>query len=148
MAVLSNIGWQSCQILDGSAVKYWMAVWSNRNLKRVNPFKYLGATLADNGDLDVEMTHRIQSGWKNWKRVSGILCDRRIGLSVKGKLYKTVVRPVIIYGAETLAVEKAQEKAEMTILRWMSRVSKLDSIVAIRHTCIHQVVSSNIAPIT
>ena len=32
--------------------------------ERVNTFKYLGATLADNGDLDAEMTHRIQSGWK------------------------------------------------------------------------------------
>ena len=52
-----------------------------QNLERVNTFKYLGATLAENGDLDAEMTHRIQSGWKNWKRVSGILCDRRISLS-------------------------------------------------------------------
>ena len=55
------------------------------NLERVNTFKYLGATLAENGDLDAEMTHRIQSGWKNWKRISGILCDRRISLRVKGK---------------------------------------------------------------
>ena len=56
------------------------------NLERMNTFKYLGATLAENGDLDAEMTHRIQSGWKNWKRISGILCDRRISLRVKGKL--------------------------------------------------------------
>ena len=28
------------------------------NLERVNTFKYLGATLAENGDLDAEMTHR------------------------------------------------------------------------------------------
>ena len=45
--------------------------------------------MAENGELDAEMTHIIQSGWKNWKRVSGILCDRRISLRVKGKLYKT-----------------------------------------------------------
>ncbi len=44
-------------------------------MERVNTFKYLGATLAENGDLDAEMTHRIQSGWKNWKRISGILCE-------------------------------------------------------------------------
>ncbi len=54
-------------------------------LERVNTFKYLGATLAENGDLDTEMTHRIQSGWKNWKRISRILCDRRITFRVKGK---------------------------------------------------------------
>ena len=103
-----------------------------QNLERVNTFKYLGATLAENGDLDAEMTHRIQSGWKNWKRVSGILCDRRISLRVKGKVYKTVVRPAMMYGAETWAVKKAQEKkldvAEMRMLRWMSGVTKLDRI--------------------
>ena len=55
------------------------------NLESVNTVKYIGATLAENGELDVEMTHRIQSGWKNWKRVSRILCDRRISLRVKGK---------------------------------------------------------------
>ena len=102
------------------------------NLERVNTFKYLGATLAENGDLDAEMTHRIQSGWKNWKRISGILCDRRISLRVKGKVYKTVVRPAMMYGAETWAVKKAHEKkldvAEMRMLRWMSRVTKMGRI--------------------
>ena len=71
--------------------------------------------------------HRIQSGWKNWKRVSGILCERFCG-----KVYKTVVRPAMMYGAENWAVKKAQEKkldvAEMRMLRWMSGVTKLDRI--------------------
>ena len=102
------------------------------NLERVNTFEYLGATLAENGDLDAEMTHRIQSGWKNWKRISGILCDRIISLRVKGKVYKTVVRPAMMYGAETWAVKKAHEKkldvAEMRMLRWMSGVTKMDRI--------------------
>ena len=75
---------------------------------------------------------RIQSGWNNWKRVSGILCDRRISLIVKGKVYKTVVRPGMMYGAETWAMKKAQEKkldvAELRMLRWMSGVTKLDRI--------------------
>ena len=32
------------------------------NVERVSAFKYLGATLAEKGDLDAEVTHRIQSG--------------------------------------------------------------------------------------
>ena len=98
----------------------------------MNTFKYLGATLADNGDLDADMTRIIQSGWTNWKRVSRILSDPRISLRVKSKVYKTVVRPAMMYGAETWAVKKAQEKkldvAEMSMLRWMSGVTKVDRI--------------------
>ena len=32
------------------------------------------------------MTHRKHSGWKNWKRVSRILCDRRISLRSRGSI--------------------------------------------------------------
>ena len=64
--------------------------------------------MADNGDLHTEMTH-IQSGWTNWKRVSGILCARRISLRVNGKVYiqdgcKTTT--AMMYGPETWAVKK------------------------------------------
>ena len=38
-------------------------------------FTYIGSTLAENGHLDAEMTHRMQSGWGERKKVSGILCD-------------------------------------------------------------------------
>ena len=69
---------------------------------------------------------------ENGKRVSRILCNRRICLRVKGKVYKTVVRPAMMYSAETLAVKKAHEQkfdvAEMRMLRWMSGVTKLDRI--------------------
>ena len=43
---------------------------SDINLQRENwetviLFRYLSATLAENGGMDVEMTHGIQSGWRN-----------------------------------------------------------------------------------
>ena len=82
--------------------------------------------------LDAEVTHRVQSGWKNWKRVSGVLCNRRMNMKIKGKVYRTVVRPALMYGAETWALKKSQEKklevAEMRMLRWMCGVTKLDKI--------------------
>ena len=33
------------------------------------------------------------------------MCDQRISVRVKWKVYKTVVRPAMIYGAETCAVK-------------------------------------------
>ena len=53
-------------------------------------------------------------------------------MKIKGKVYRTVVRPALMYGAETWALKKAQEKklevAEMRMLRWVCRVTKLDKI--------------------
>ena len=53
-------------------------------------------------------------------------------MKIKGKVYRTVVRPALMYGAETWALKKAQEKklgvAEMRMLRWMCGVTKLDKI--------------------
>ena len=96
------------------------------NLEKVTTFKYLRATSAENGDLYTEMTHRIQPGWTNWNMASGVLCPRN---RLEGQIYKTVVRPAMVYGAETRAVKKAQEKkldfVEMRMFRWMSGVTKL-----------------------
>ena len=79
--------------------------------------------------MDAEVTHRGQSGWKNWKRVSGVLCERR--MNAKIKVYRTVVRPALMYGAETWALKRAQEKklevVEMRMQRWMCGVTKLDN---------------------
>ena len=61
------------------------------------------------------------------------LCDRRISLRVKGEVDKMVVRPAMMYGAETWAVKKAQQKklyvAEMRMVRCMSGVTKHDRIM-------------------
>ena len=53
-------------------------------------------------------------------------------VKIKGKVYRTVVRPALMYGAETWALKKVQENkldvAEMRMLRWMFGVTKLDNI--------------------
>ena len=50
----------------------------------------------------------------------------------QGKAYRTVVRPALLYGADTSALKNSQEKksevAEIRMLRWMCGVSKLDKI--------------------
>ena len=97
-------------------------IFQEEAVKGLKIFTYLGFMFADDGELGAEVTHRVQSGWKNWKRVSGVLCDRRINAKIKGKVYRTVVRPALMYGAETWTLKK------MRMLRWMRGVMKLDKI--------------------
>ncbi|KAK8956527.1 hypothetical protein KSP39_PZI001305 [Platanthera zijinensis] len=69
------------------------------------------------------MTHRIQAGWLKWRGASGILCDRKVPLKLKGKFYRTAIRPAMLYGSECWAVNCVHEQkmgvAEMRMLRWM-----------------------------
>ena len=95
-------------------------------------FRYLGSMLAEDGELDAEVDLRIQASWKNWRKLSGVLCDRRLSSRLKGKIFKTVVRPAMTYGTETWAIKKSHERrmdvAEMKMLRWAQGVTRWDKI--------------------
>ena len=101
-------------------------------IKSVDGFKYLGSTITVDGSEEREVTRGIQAGWKNWREVSGLLCDRRMPVKLKGKVYETVVRPAMLYGMEETPIKKVNEKrtnvAEMKMLRWMSGVTRRDRI--------------------
>ena len=44
----------------------------------------------------------------SWRKASGIPCDRKLSVKVKGKMYKSVVRPTMLYGMEKVAVTERQ----------------------------------------
>ena len=79
----------------------------NTKVPRVKKFKYLGSTVQESGGCEREVKKRVQSaGWNGWRRISGVICDRRLPARVKGKVYSSVVRPAMVYGLETVAVAK------------------------------------------
>ncbi|KAK3528988.1 hypothetical protein QTP70_014117 [Hemibagrus guttatus] len=88
---------------------------------KVQEFKYLGSTVQSNGECAKEVKKRVQAGWNGWGKVSGVLCDRKISVRIKGKVYRTVVRPAMLYGLETVSLRKRQESelevAELKMLR-------------------------------
>jgi hypothetical protein len=63
-------------------------------------FRYLGSMLQRDGDIDEDVSHRIKPGWMKWRQASGVLCDKRVPQKLKGKFYRTTIRPVMLYGAE------------------------------------------------
>ena len=75
---------------------------------RIKEFKYLGSKVQESGGCEREVKKRVQTGWNGWRRVSGVICDKRLTARVKGKVYSSVVRPAMVYGLETVAVTKKQ----------------------------------------
>lgn len=74
----------------------------------VTQFKYLGSILSNDGKIDNDVTHRTTTGWLKWRQLTGVMCDRKMPLKVKGHLYKTAIRPAVLYGSECWATNKQQ----------------------------------------
>ena len=73
----------------------------NTKVPRVKEFKYLGSVVQESGSCERKIKKRVQAKWNGWKKVSGVICDRRLPAIVKGKVYRSVVRPAMMYGLET-----------------------------------------------
>ena len=58
--------------------------------------------MEEEGGMETEITKRVGAGWRNWKKCSGVLCDRRMPVKLKGKVYKTVIRPAMLYQGSKL----------------------------------------------
>ncbi|KAK3558000.1 hypothetical protein QTP86_005613 [Hemibagrus guttatus] len=74
----------------------------------------------------------LLAGWNGWRKVWGVRCERKISARIKGKVYRTVVRPAMLYGLETVSLRKRQESelevAELKMLRFSLGVTRLDRI--------------------
>ena len=92
-------------------------------LPQVTEYKYMGNTLQRDGDMSTEINKRTQCGWNNWRKMSGVLCDKSVPPPhVKGKINKMIVQPAMMYGMETMPVTsshvKKLEVTEMRMCRW------------------------------
>ena len=47
---------------------------------------------------------------ENWKRVSGVLCDRIMNVNIKGKVYRILVRPALVYEGRDMGIEEGTGK--------------------------------------
>ena len=80
------------------------------SIERVEDFQYLGSNLAADGSVDQAVTARISAAWMKWRESTGILCDRRCSRTLKGKVYRAVIRPTMLYGSECWPICKNHER--------------------------------------
>ncbi|KAH9396360.1 hypothetical protein TYRP_019762 [Tyrophagus putrescentiae] len=102
------------------------------SLVRSSNFKYLGSILSSDGCSKADVGARVSLSWNKWRSVTGVLCDKRMPMKLKSKVYRTMVRPVALYGAEcrssTELLANRLHCMEMNMLRWSLGVTRLDRI--------------------
>ena len=71
-------------------------------------------------------------GWLKWRSATGVLCDKKFSIRLKGKFYRVAIRPTLLYGTECWPVKKIHEQKmeveEMKMLRWMCGNTIMDKI--------------------
>ncbi|CAG9134902.1 unnamed protein product [Plutella xylostella] len=89
--------------------------------KGVSRFKYLGCTVTDTNTRDEEIDTRIQSFLRCSAALHKVLTSRLLSRNTKLRIYKTVIRPILMYGCEAWTLTQKEESkllvAERKVLR-------------------------------
>ena len=102
------------------------------NTVGLTTFKYLGSIFDSNGRAERNINNRVKLAWMKWKQLTGVLCDKKVPIKLKDKVYKTVIKPTMTYGADCWEIRKKDENrlhvAEMRMLRWISGKTRKDHV--------------------
>jgi hypothetical protein len=95
-------------------------------------FRYLGAMLQSEGEIDENVSHRIRTRLVKWRQTCGVLCNKNVPKKLKGKFYRTTIRHAMMYDAECWATKgqhvQKMSVAEMRMLRWICGHTSKDRI--------------------
>ncbi|KAL6517796.1 hypothetical protein OROMI_033497 [Orobanche minor] len=128
----SKTEYMECRFSDNSDREAEMITFDGKVVHGSTFFRYLGSIIQKDGELDGDVAHRIKAGWLKWKSATGVLCDPDMHRRLKGKFYRTAIRPALLYGTECWSVKQCHVQkmnvAEMRMLRWMCGHTKKDRL--------------------
>ncbi|KAL6582639.1 hypothetical protein OROMI_004717 [Orobanche minor] len=115
----SKTEYMECRFSDNSDREAGMITFDGKVVHGSTSFRYLGSIIQKDGKLDGDVAHRIKAGWLKWKSATGVLCDPDMPHRLKGKFYRTTIRPALLYGTECWALKQCHVQkmnvAEMLI---------------------------------
>jgi hypothetical protein len=107
--------------INESKTKYMIAaenertVFDDKTFEAVNSFVYLGSLVTPNNNVSLEIQRGIRKQ----------LQSRYLSRPTKFIIYKTLIRPVLLYGSEKLVLTKREENQllvfERKVLRTITR---------------------------
>ena len=86
-------------------------------VQTVRGFCYLGDRVNAGGGCEAAVTARARTGWVKFRECGELLNSKRFSLKLKGMVYRSCVRSVMLYGSETWCLREN----EMAILRRTKR---------------------------
>ena len=72
--------------------------------------------------MNTVVNYRTQCGWNNWRKMSGVQCDKIVQPHEKERIHNTIVQPAMLYGMETVPMTSSHvnklEVTEMKMCGW------------------------------
>ena len=81
----------------------------NMTIKRTETYKYLGTIFNCSNIIREEIQARINSGNKIYYALQHLLISNALSRNTKITIYKTLIRPIVLYGSETWSTTKRDE---------------------------------------
>ena len=90
----------------------------NVNYEEVDQFCYLSDMLSTGGGAEARSISRVVSRWKIFRKLSLLLTSRLFSHKMKGKLYATCVRSVMLYASEVWLLKESDISRTSLICKW------------------------------
>ena len=71
-------------------------------------FTYLGNRVSAGGGCEAPVTARTRCGWAKHRKCGELLHGWRFSPKLKGAVYKSYVRPAILYGREAWCLKQSR----------------------------------------
>ena len=97
---------QKTKIMSSGPITSWQI--DAVTMETVTDFIFLDSKITADADCSHEMIRRLLLGRKAMTSLGGILKSRDITLLTKVCLVKAMIFPVVMYGCESLTIEKAE----------------------------------------
>lgn len=78
-------------------------------IKRTETYKYLGTNFNCSNIIREEIKSRVHSGNKVYYALQHLLKSNDLSRNIKITIYKTLIRPIVLYGSETWSTTKKDE---------------------------------------
>lgn len=78
--------------------------------EKVNSFKYLGVVISNKNTEETEIQNRLNLANGCFYALNKLMSSKLLSQTTKIRLYKTIISPILLYGAETWKLNKKEEK--------------------------------------
>ena len=111
--------------MASSHITSWQIDW--KTMETVSDFILGGSKITADGDCSHEIKRFLLLGRKAMTKLDSVLKSRNIALSVKVRLVKAMIFPVVMYGCESWTIKKAEDQRIDAVELWCAVGETLES---------------------